>query len=119
MSTYTQITRHPQTGMYELATWHDDHFGPHIYGVEFPSDKKVYSVDLVEQAQIHNLWKDDVVAAYRWFLKTVSLGHGVDNTEELLLEFLNQIDHQYKLRWEADPITGNGATESSRVVKKK
>lgn len=42
MSTYKAITLHPLTGMPELATWHDDYYGQHEYGVEFPSDKKVF-----------------------------------------------------------------------------
>ena len=38
MSTYIQETKHPVTGAWELATWHDDYFGNHNYGVQFPSD---------------------------------------------------------------------------------
>lgn len=36
MSTYWKTTKHPETGKWEKATWHDDHFGKHHYGVEFP-----------------------------------------------------------------------------------
>lgn len=110
MSTYTQITKHPQTGTYEEATWHDDYFGPHIYGVEFPSDSKTYPVDIVEEKQIHDFWVDDVVKAYENCSGTSS---------DPILDFLNQIQIEYKKRWEEDPITGNGATEKSKIVKKK
>lgn len=41
MSTYRKPTRNPETGVFELATWHDDYFGRHNYGVEF-SDGEVY-----------------------------------------------------------------------------
>ena len=37
MSTYLKETLNPATGEWETATWHDDHFGNHYYGVEFPS----------------------------------------------------------------------------------
>lgn len=47
MSTYFQETKHPETGKWERATWHDDFFGKHLYGVQFPSDGKVF--DLREQ----------------------------------------------------------------------
>lgn len=36
MSNFMRRTRHPETGLMEDATWHDDFFGPHIYGVSFP-----------------------------------------------------------------------------------
>lgn len=42
MSTFKKITQHPITKEWEDATWRDDYFGDHNYGVEFPSDKKVY-----------------------------------------------------------------------------
>ena len=35
MSTYKMMTKNPDSGLWELATWHDDHFGKHKYGVEF------------------------------------------------------------------------------------
>lgn len=35
MSSYIQKTRNPYTGQWEMATWHDNYFGPHHYGVEF------------------------------------------------------------------------------------
>lgn len=38
MSTYKQWTKHPATGLWEHATWMDDYFGRHHYGVSFPSD---------------------------------------------------------------------------------
>lgn len=36
MSTYWQITKNPKTGKWEKATWIDDYFGSHRYGVKFP-----------------------------------------------------------------------------------
>lgn len=35
MSSFLRNTKHPKTGKVETARWHDDHFGPHRYGVEF------------------------------------------------------------------------------------
>lgn len=35
------MTRHPKTGQWEEATWMDDYFGQHNYGVKF-SDGKVF-----------------------------------------------------------------------------
>jgi hypothetical protein len=32
-------TQHPETGEWELATWIDDYFGNHNYGVQFRSDR--------------------------------------------------------------------------------
>lgn len=37
MSTYKASTQHPFTGEWEMATWLDDHYGPHKYGVRFPN----------------------------------------------------------------------------------
>lgn len=48
MSTYFQETKHPETGKWERATWHDDHFGKHLYGVQFPSDGKIFDPRDVE-----------------------------------------------------------------------
>ena len=31
-----KTTKNPHTGKFELATWHDDYYGKHHYGVEFP-----------------------------------------------------------------------------------
>ncbi len=36
MSTYQRFTKHPVTGRWENATWIDDYFARHHYGVEFP-----------------------------------------------------------------------------------
>ena len=40
MSTFNKTTKNPKTGEWEEAIWYDDFFGPHIYGVVFPSDVK-------------------------------------------------------------------------------
>jgi len=52
MSTYKAITLHPLTGMPELATWHDDYYGRHQYGVEFTSDNKVFPATKCKQVEI-------------------------------------------------------------------
>lgn len=39
MSTFNKQTKHPVTGEWEDATWYDDFFGRHGYGVVFPSDE--------------------------------------------------------------------------------
>jgi len=41
VSTYQRRTKNPVTGEFEEATWLDDHFGRHRYGVQFP-DGKIY-----------------------------------------------------------------------------
>jgi len=110
VSTYKAITKHPQTGNYELAEWHDDYYGTHIYGVEFHD--KVYPADIVEQKKIYDFWVDDVVAAF----KIKRPNRSDEDTE--IINFLNEIQRQYERRWKDDPKTGNGATEKSKVLKK-
>lgn len=46
MSTFTRETKNPRTGKWEMATWYDDLFGRHNYGVVFPSDRALYGKDL-------------------------------------------------------------------------
>jgi len=36
MSTFNRLTKNLSTGKWEVATWIDDHFGRHKYGVKFP-----------------------------------------------------------------------------------
>jgi hypothetical protein len=112
MSTYQNITRHPLTGQYELATWHDDYFGPHSYGVEFPSDHKIWPPKVIEAHAIYDFWKDDVVAAVGQFMSV----HGLPYDQETELGLLNEIQHQYQERWKRDPVSGEGATEKSKIV---
>lgn len=46
MSTYSRETKNPDTGEWEIATWIDDYFGSHNYGVRFPSmETKVFRAD--------------------------------------------------------------------------
>lgn len=45
MSTYNKQTVHPETKAIENATWLDDAFGSHSYGVIFPSDGKMFKAD--------------------------------------------------------------------------
>lgn len=117
MSTFAKPTRHPQKGTWELAQWIDDYFGPHIYGVRFESDKKVYPVDIVERNHIYDFWADDVIQAFTKFL--YGDGHGADPNEVVadIIDFLNLIQKEYKARWQRDPATGEGATDKSVVVR--
>lgn len=105
MSTYTKITRHPLTKNYEVATFHDDYFGHHIYGVEFPSDGKVFPTELVNPKQIENFWAEDVIMAFR------EVNDGISESDPRLSDFLNQIEAEYQRRWERDPIGGEGAVD--------
>jgi hypothetical protein len=51
MSNFKQMTNHPITGNLEFATWMDDYFGRHRYGVKFPSDGKVYEIAKFEKVE--------------------------------------------------------------------
>jgi len=44
MSTYSKQTKHPVTGEWHEATWIDDYYGRHIYGIEFP-DGEMFNAD--------------------------------------------------------------------------
>ena len=44
MSTYLKQTKHPITGEWHEATWIDDYYGRHRYGVQFP-DGGTYNPD--------------------------------------------------------------------------
>jgi len=108
MSTYKQICRHPNTGVWEKATWHDDYFAPHVYGVEF-SDGKVYTTDMVEKKELKEFWADDVIMTFM---------NIYDNQNELV-EFLNELEEVYKRRWKADPNGGQGAVKYYKELKEK
>lgn len=121
MSSYAKITKHPTTGKYALARWIDDYFAPHYYGVKFPDDDKVYPAEFVEERQIHDFWADDVINAFRYVMGLETKVYNQQpylEQNELLVAFLNQIEKEYKARWQLDPISGNGATEKSVVVKR-
>lgn len=47
MSNYQQFTKHPDTGKWEFATWIDDHFGHHRYGIKF-RDEKIFREEQIE-----------------------------------------------------------------------
>jgi len=115
MSTYQQITKHPWTGKYEDAIWIDDYFGPHLYGVRFPSDDRVFPPDMIQDKEIYDFWSEDVIRAFQWFI-TNDEG---ENVYEATIRFLNRVQYEYKKRWERDPDTGEGATEKSGVVRAK
>jgi hypothetical protein len=42
MSNFVRRTKNPDTGEYEDASWLDNHFGRHRYGVHFPSTGKTF-----------------------------------------------------------------------------
>lgn len=46
MSNFTRNSINPATGKYEIATWLDDYYGPHRYGVRF-QDGKIYPEEAV------------------------------------------------------------------------
>ena len=41
MSNTKRLTKHPETKQFELATWIDDYFGEHNYGIIFDSSPNV------------------------------------------------------------------------------
>lgn len=41
MSNFRAITKNPMNGRYEWATWLDNYFGPHNYGVKFEGSMMV------------------------------------------------------------------------------
>lgn len=108
MSSYTKITRHPQTGAWEKAFWIDDYFGSHVYGVRFKSDNKVYSTDIVNKKNIQHFWAEDVKDAFAIYLESPIIQ--TPDIEGDMLLFLNLIEEAYKARWERDPLEGEGAT---------
>lgn len=107
MSTFVRVTKHPQSKKYELATWVDDYFGSHIYGVHFKSDGKVYPTELVDKGEVKNFWVEDVKIGFLKFLEDNDM---TEQPNEDLLDFLNYIQLAYNERWERDPLLGEGAT---------
>ena len=51
MSSFTRSTKHPKTGIEELASWLDNRFGHHRYGVFFPSDESIWDESLIEDKE--------------------------------------------------------------------
>jgi len=47
MSTYSKQTKHPITGEWHEATWMDDFYGKHRYGVRFP-DGETFNPDKIQ-----------------------------------------------------------------------
>lgn len=41
MSSYKKLTKNPETKQFELATWIDNYFGEHNYGIIFDSSPNV------------------------------------------------------------------------------
>ena len=111
MSTYKKVTQHPLDRIYGNATWHDDYFGPHRHGVEFPADDVIYPASQVEDAQLKEFWTADVIEAFLAFLPSGNEKKEFDNPEDALLMFLKELNIAYKKRWERDPLGGEGAVE--------
>lgn len=102
MSNYTRITRHPNTGEYEIAEYKDDYFGNHLYGVKFPSDKIVYPLEQVNNAQLKEFWSEDVLEALR---------EHFNMSDKDIVAFIKTLNIVYKARWKRDPVGGEGAVE--------
>lgn len=51
MSSYHARTRHPKTGKICNASWIDDAFGRHQYGVQFPGEEVLWRPEEVKLAQ--------------------------------------------------------------------
>lgn len=51
MSNFIAKTKHPETGKWEDATWYDDYFGKHRYGVKF-KDGKVFREDKIKEYKL-------------------------------------------------------------------
>jgi hypothetical protein len=45
MSNYQAPAYHPCTGQVELASWLDDYYGEHLYGVKFPGCDNVHDAE--------------------------------------------------------------------------
>lgn len=113
MSTFSKVTRHPQTGKWEMARWIDDYYAHHVYGVHFNSDDKTYPTEQVDKAQITDFWVQDVVMACFAFFNDEP-----EEKHQKVADFLNEIQREYNERWKRDPATGEGATDKSVVVRK-
>ncbi len=48
MSNYTRVAWHPKERVARAASWLDDYFGRHQYGVRFKGDETVYRPEDVE-----------------------------------------------------------------------
>lgn len=67
MSSFIKETRHPKTGEWEAAQWLDDLFGPHRYGVVFPSD--------IKEAGLEGLTMNG-----NWFEEAIKIAFDPDKT---------------------------------------
>lgn len=54
MSSYQQVTKHPDTGVMEMADWLDDYFGRHRYGVRF-ADGKVFRAEQIDAVETNGV----------------------------------------------------------------
>ncbi len=65
MSNYAALTKHPETGEWVNATWVDDHFGRHRYGVFFP-DGKVFREEQIDGVDIYGVSDDESTTIQHW-----------------------------------------------------
>lgn len=47
MTSYTKLTKHPETGVWEMANWINDWFSMYKCGVKFP-DGKIFDPDFIQ-----------------------------------------------------------------------
>jgi len=87
MSTYNKETKHPNTGEWHNATWRDDFYGHHHYGVEFPngemfdpektkletvfSDQEIKKEIADNEAQLGQVFEDGMKVGRQEVLKEV------------------------------------------------
>lgn len=98
MSTYNKITRHPQTGKWELAQWIDDYFGDHVYGVKFDSNGKVYPAEIVDNKNPLTFWADDVTEAFKIYVKNTQnvIDSDYEYLDKELIKFLDGLEKEHK-----------------------
>lgn len=95
MSTFKRLTIHPETGLVENATWVDDFFGQHNYGVAF-RDGRVF-----KPSQVKFPPEVIVAAANRHEDGTVVVG--VRHFDDFMHGIIQQLDKDHK--WEQGFVT--------------
>lgn len=103
MSTYFRETKHPQTDKWERATWYDDYYGKHHYGVKFP-DGSIFDPEKIKletrepepvQEEHHHTQSDTGNGCN--ICDSITVGGGPSNSEpaqEDWMEKLKCINHR-------------------------
>ena len=52
MSNFERLTEHPETGEMKSASWLDDYFGKHKYGVKFKGEDKIYKESEIQAYRV-------------------------------------------------------------------